>query len=300
MFRRTVRTAKVFSDLDGHVVMYGFTPQQQCLLGLSMNTWRRRGAAKHTGLNLNEETVTEGLLLDLKLHFPGQVEIVPFSKHREKDIGADWAWAFVGPSGYYYQGMLVQAKRLDDKEYGYPYLYKKDQMDQLIATGKRYNLPPVYAFYNHLSDESRIPPIACRTLASMYGSGPEVWGVSLASAISVYYTQPDKSFDCHRNHSIPLHCLLCSGGTGLQGTTGSAGAAANALTQLFATRTGMEDPDLDFALPFEPLPELPDLFEEAERLHRNQESRDLGTTADLSSRFPDLAGVVVVRDREEM
>ncbi len=54
--------------------------------------------AKRTGLNYNEETVTEGLLLDLQVNFPGDVLIVPFTKRREARIGADWAWAFVGPA----------------------------------------------------------------------------------------------------------------------------------------------------------------------------------------------------------
>ena len=60
-----------------------FTQQQECLRQLSMNTWRRRGAAKRTGLNYNEETVTERLLLDLQVNFPGDVLIVPFTKRRE-------------------------------------------------------------------------------------------------------------------------------------------------------------------------------------------------------------------------
>ena len=305
MAHRRFSTARVSGDqqrsydLAGNIVNYGFTPQQQCLLGLSRNTWRRRGAAKRTGLSFNEETVTEGLLLDLKSHFPGHVEIVPFSKQRERHTGADWAWAFVGPGGCGYQGMLVPAKRLDDKDDGYTCLYKDHQIGQLIATGKRYGLPPVYAFYNHLSDDSRIPPHFCGTLTTMYRSCPEVWGVSLASAISIRRKQPDKSFDCHRNHSIPLHCLLCSHGTGLQYTTGSAGAATDALSHLFSTGTQIGDYDLDFVLLFEPAAELPDLFQEAERLHRNRESDDLGMIADFSSRFPDLAGVVVVRDRED-
>ena len=60
-----------------------FTPQQECLRQLSMNIWRCRGAAKRSGLNYNEETVTEGLLLALQVNFPGNVLIVPFTKRRE-------------------------------------------------------------------------------------------------------------------------------------------------------------------------------------------------------------------------
>ncbi len=278
--------------------MYAFTPQQHCLLQLSRDTWRRRGAAKRTGLSFSEETVTEGLLLGLKLHFPGDVKIVPFNKHREARIGSDWAWAFVDPDGRYCQGMLVQAKRLDDNDRGYQSLYKKKQMDQLIASARYYRLPPVYAFYNHLFDASRVPHSSCGTLAGLRWSCLESWGIALASAIAVQHEKPDTSFDCHRHHSMPLHCLLCSQGSGLQGAKGSAGAAADALSRLFATGRDAGDSDLDFVPPFEPTTELPDLFQEAERVHPNRELDAPGMIADFHSRSPDLAGVVIVRDRE--
>ena len=93
----------------------------------------------------------------------------------------------------------------------------------------------MYAFYNNLVDESRVPSKFCGTLASMGWSCPETWGITLASAIAVQYEKPDRSFDCHRHHSMPLHCLLCSWGSGRQGAKGSAGAAAGALSRLFDT-----------------------------------------------------------------
>ena len=204
-----------------------FTPQQEYLWQLSMNTWRRRGAAKRTGLNYNEETVTEGLLLDLQVNFPGDVLIVPFTKRREAGIGADWSWAFVGPTGRSCQGMLVQAKRLDDDERAYGSLYKRKrprgtrrlvfQVDQLIANAKRYRLPPVYAFYNHLSNAGRVLNTFCGSLAGLNWSCSESWGVALASAIEVRDARPNKRFDRHIGHSMPLHCLLCSRGSGKQG-----------------------------------------------------------------------------------
>ena len=95
------------------------TPEQSCLLGLARTTWAKRGAAKQAGLPYNEETVTETVLLDLKLHYPGRVTIVPFSKPQEARFGADWAWAFVSADGAWSVTMLVQAKRLDDAEQDY-------------------------------------------------------------------------------------------------------------------------------------------------------------------------------------
>ena len=288
---------------------YPFTPQQECLRQLSMNTWRRRGAAKRTGLNYNEETVTEGLLLDLQVNFPGNVLIVPFTKRREAHIGADWAWAFVGPDGRSCQGMLVQAKRLDDDEHAYGSLYKRNrpkgmrravfQVDRLIASAKRYRLPPLYAFYNHLSDAGRVPNGSCGTLARLNWSCSESWGVALASAIKVRHARPNKSFDRHICHSIPLHCLLCSVGNGEQGPMGSAGAAAAALSQLFDDddEAGALEPDL--MPPFQPASELPELFREAERVYRSGKSDDVGMIAEFHAEFPGLAGAVIFRDSKD-
>ena len=159
--------------------MYLFTSQQSCLLNLSANIWRRRGAAKRFGLSFNEETATEVLLLDIAEQFPGKVTIIPFSHSREAQIGADWAWGFVGPDGRSFQGMLVQAKRLDDKDSEYRGLsyqggqegsgQSKSQIDRLIENGRRYGLPPIYAFYNHLSNTTRVPADSCGTLPTYCG-----------------------------------------------------------------------------------------------------------------------------------
>lgn len=288
---------------------YPFTPQQECLRQLSMNIWRCRGAAKRSGLNYNEETVTEGLLLDLQVNFPGNVLIVPFTKRREARVGADWAWVFVGPDGRSCQGMLVQAKRLDDDERDYGSLYKRNrpkgtqravfQVDRLIANAKLHRLVPIYAFYNHLSDAGRVPNGSCGTLARLNWSCSESWGVALAPAIKVRHARPDKRFDHHRCHSMPLHCLLCSWGSGEQGPMGSAGAAAAALSQLFdgGDEAGAFEPGL--TPPFQPESELPELFREAERVHRSGKSDDVGMIAEFHAEFPGLAGVVIFRDSKD-
>ena len=286
-----------------------FTPQQCCLLKLSMGVWEKRRAAKLTGLPCNEETVTEGLLLDLQINFPGDVLIAPFTKRREARIGADWAWAFVGRNGRSNQGMLVQAKRLNDDDRNYDDLYKKTrpkgeahsmlQVDRLIEKAKRYQLPPVYAFYNHLDDQSRIPYFTCGTLGGLYWRCPESWGVALASAFEVHRAKPDKSFDRHRCHSMPLHCLLCSEGSGQKGAMGSPGAASAALSRLFARSAATEDLGSDFSPPFEPAAELSEIFREAQRVRRSEHMDDDGRIAELGDRFPDLAGAVIFRDSEE-
>ena len=298
-------------------MMFVFTPQQLCLLGLSTNTWLRRGAAKRNRLSFNEEAVTELLLVDLAVQFPGQVKIIPFTKTREAETGADWAWAFVGPDGQSCQAMLVQAKRLNDRGLRYRELYycrkssgstsPRSQLDTpaigpaagpSFATARRYRLPPVYAFYNHLDDTRRVPAGSCGSLSMTESWCPESWGVSIAPATEVRKARPDKSFDCHRRHSRPLHCLLCSQGTGQQHEKGSAGAVAAALSAMFESASDGEALWPGFDLPFSPEKGLPELFRHAERAY--DERNEVGSEASLEDRadFPGIAGAVIVRDHE--
>lgn len=298
----------VHEDL-GQMTSIPFTPQQYCLLQLSAGVWERRRAAKLAGLTYNEETVTEVLLLELQINFPGHVLIVPFTKRREARIGADWAWAFVSHDRRSNQGMLVQAKRLDDKERNYDSLYKKNrlkgethsrlQMDRLIENARRYQLPPVYAFYNQLDNPSRIPHFTCGTLGGLYWRCPESWGVALASAVEVRRAKPNRSFDRHKCHSMPLHCLLCSEGSGQRDADGSPGAAAASLTRLFARSVGPDDLGSDLSPPFEPAAELSEIFQEAERVHHSEHLDHDGMIAKLNARFPGLAGAVIIRDNED-
>ena len=289
--------------------MYAFTSQQRCLLDLSTKIWRRRGAAKRFGLNFNEETATETVLLEIADQFPGNVTIIPFTRHREARIGADWAWAFVGPDGRACQGMLVQAKRLDDRDQEYQELLYKGgrksaktsstQMDRLIDSAARVGLPPVYAFYNHLSDPTRVPTGRCRSLGMMRQRLPESWGVAIASAFAVRAAGSDKTYNTHRQHSRPLHCLLCSGGTGRHGPYGSAGAAASALSDLFGGAGDDTGPGPDADLLFDPTREWPELLQYAEEIHRRRTTGDEATLFDLRDEFRGIAGVVIMRDAKD-
>ncbi len=285
-----------------------FTSQQLCLLRLSANTWARRGAAKRNRISFNEETATEVLLVDLAVQFPGEVKIVPFTKKQEAQTGADWAWAFVGPDGISCQAMLVQAKRLDDSDQAYRSLYYRggqsgsttvqSQLDRLIATAQHHALPPVYALYNHLDDTSRVPRTSCGTLNLIQSTLPESWGVAIAPATAVRDARPDNTFDCHSRHSLPLHCLLCSGGTGQQDAMGSAGAAAATLSAMFQGVSADDGRRPELVPPFEPTIGLPSLFQQAEWAHSARMENGAEAFPDLGEDFPGIAGAVILRDPE--
>jgi hypothetical protein len=99
-----------------------------------------------------EESNTEFLLLNLRLHHPRQVSIKAFTKREEVSNGADWEWWFISADASSY-GMRVQAKRLHESNGTFGYLrYKaksspKNQMNNLIDEARSANLTPAYCFY---------------------------------------------------------------------------------------------------------------------------------------------------------
>jgi len=289
---------------------YFFTAEQLCLFKLSCDAWDSRADAKASGLAYNEETITERMLLDLRRQWPGSVTIQPFTKAEEAKNGADWAWAFVSSDGSISQSMLVQAKRLDNREVNYAGIGRlagkpkppafnpvPHQIDQLIATAAQLNMPPLYAFYNHLTNPSRVP-VNCQSMKRANLTEIRSWGITLASAHDVKALMPNERFDDHRLHSKPLHCLLCSGGTGLRPDGGSATAAHTGLALLAGGIIGAVD-DRDIPEPLGFNQGLPALFEMAERAAADGRDDPGEGHAGLAEEFPGVAGAVIFRDQKD-
>lgn len=284
---------------------YALTPEQNALLRLSQKIWLKRGNAKRYGLPFGEETITETILMDLVTRYPGRISILPFNKRQESKNGADWAWAFTSLNRRRVTPMLVQAKVLDAFDKNYPEIKraigtkpgpKVHQIDRLIATAKHYRWPAIYAFYNHLSVPSRIPA-ACGSLRKLGSNLPDAWGISIALASSVRSVLPDQSFDTHRTHSVPLHCLLCSGGSGLRPASGAAGLALAKLASL-RRMASLDSLGLQDSLWFdEPLDYMPDLFVRAENILESEAGEpNEYMIGQLAEQYPGIAGVAVFTD----
>ncbi len=274
---------------------YFFTPEQAALYGVACTVWRRRGTAKARRLQFSEESITDTILMDLAETYPGSLTILPFTKYQEGRRGADWAWLFRDASGRQNLPMLVQAKALDFRDLEYREIKRlvgetdKRQIDLLIENSELLGWPAIYMFYNHLSDAKRIPLNRCPSLLS---AGPNVsllesWGISLADAYAVRSVLDDQTFDTHRIHSSPFHCLLCSGGSG-----------QNLGSPLLALRT-LERLAVD---PRERLLRLldraPPLFERALEIVRDDHISRSAKEGGLERDFPSLAGVAVFQDSE--
>jgi len=174
--------------------------------------WDRRRQAKATGFPFSEETVTETVLLDLASALSNVIHIVPFTKPKEGETGADWEWCLYDLPNNRYLRFLVQAKVLDDKDQVYAHIDRYigntgvRQIDRLAETSAARGVPALYAFYNHVTDRSRVPTDRC----GCHGCLP-CWGASVAPLEAVLTALPDKSFDTLRHVSMPWLCMLCAG-----------------------------------------------------------------------------------------
>jgi hypothetical protein len=159
------------------------------------------------GLFMNEETITESILLFLaRGHKRHGLNIKVYNKKTEEpSVGADWAWCFM--QGGRAVAMRVQAKRL----------YSGGRYDTLKPTGGQINKlinqsgahHPYYVFYNDGLQGVRCLR-ASATSSFRCGSfkGDEHWGCMIARAQDVKRVGSNAMTDL-LPVSMPWHCMLC-------------------------------------------------------------------------------------------
>jgi hypothetical protein len=166
-------------------------------------TWREKARAGRFGLFLNEETITELILLNLATACQGHGLFVrPFSKTQEKKTGADWEFWFI--QGTRAVGLRVQAKRLFPSGDYSSLKPGGAQMTQLTSNAG--NCCPVYVFYNDAVAYRWSKPIcAC----SEYRA-PSYLGCNVAAAAVIAHAATNSAASL-QSVVIPWHCLLCDG-----------------------------------------------------------------------------------------
>ena len=174
--------------------------------------WHQKAKASALGLHLNEETITETVLLSLARQFQGgKLAITPFNKPQEARNGADWELWFASGSSSRGLGLRVQAKRL----------YPSGLYDSLKPAGVQTNkliaragaCVPVFAFFN---DEQMFTP-STPSCGCSYRE-PSYRGCIIVPAKSVS-TIGSNSPGALATKSIPLHCLLCDGSSAKRAAT---------------------------------------------------------------------------------
>lgn len=186
----------------------GIRPYLRSLAGWA---WNRQNDAKRHGLSLQEETLTEILLLRIaKDCRPLRLQVRMFTRPQENRNGADWEWFLRGPSCHGI-GYRVQAKRLYQTgrhkgQYG-GHDPAGPQTTKLISMAGKSNIP-IYVFYNNDSTT------AFYGRSSPGFRSPSFWGCSYAHASSVKAAgsrDPSKLIKHMQPwHELFDHCLKSS------------------------------------------------------------------------------------------
>lgn len=185
-----------------------YSPLRDYLRKMAGWVWNEQAHAFRHRLTLNEETLTEMLLLRMARDYDKHgLKVRIFNKPEEKRNGADWEWIIKTPTCDI--SFRVQAKRLycsdTKKEYGGLSL-KSKQVDNLIL--KAGTSIPVYVFYNHdLGINSQL--LTAGGEAGYYGRS--YWGCSIASAQRVKKANSNK-LSALSKIMKPWHRLVDSAG----------------------------------------------------------------------------------------
>lgn len=150
---------------------------------LTSSVWTRLQYSKQFGISQREETMTDTMMLDLKMGIDRLgitgMEVWTCSKRWEPHIGIDWMWT-VGSPRLGWLRFAVQAKRLDlyDLTYGSfghevrPGIYQIDVLERYARWARA---TPLYSLYNHLDFGALVPahcptpsPASCGCLVSSY------------------------------------------------------------------------------------------------------------------------------------
>jgi len=110
--------------------------------------WDKLRQARSVGFQINEESITDFVLLNFKACGKKQVVTHNFTRQEESRNGADWEWWFVRPNGQCI-GFRVQAKVINLQSNGYNQLHYKNksgvaQTTLLIRDARKHKAIPLY------------------------------------------------------------------------------------------------------------------------------------------------------------
>jgi hypothetical protein len=104
--------------------------------------------AADAAMPLQEETITDVLLLQLAARCSGSIKVIPFAKREEAKVGADWEWWFCDwPKGV---GFRVQAKKIFTDRWHFNSLkfpVRGPSQTDILIEEARGGVVPLYCFY---------------------------------------------------------------------------------------------------------------------------------------------------------
>lgn len=171
--------------------------------------WNQQEHAFKNGLSLQEETITEMLLLRMACdHKTRGLTVTMFNKSQEAINGADWEWIVMTRSCKI--ELRVQAKRLyhkkSKKDYGGLDTNSNQARKLIQQSGHRI---PIYIFFNH--DLGQNSHLLKKGNESPF-RGRSYWGCSVASAQEVEQKRSNKLQDL-KAIMKPWHRLISNNST---------------------------------------------------------------------------------------
>ncbi|MFE4029105.1 DUF6615 family protein [Priestia sp. YIM B13551] len=125
--------------------------------------------AKKLEIDIQEETLTELMLIDMKLQiekFGMNTTVIHVNKNVEPKTGADFLWYIGSKKTGKFTAFYIQAKRYDGKHYKLRHKYSKpkhgwiyEQSDNLIYTAENavgFKAIPIYCFYNFIEEDETL------------------------------------------------------------------------------------------------------------------------------------------------
>lgn len=221
---RTCDAVVVDSDVTANEAAAQLDRLAEVLLNRCAWVYGRLATGARLGVTLQEETLTEDLLLDIANHFPPEsgLELSQYTRRQESRSGADWQWWFHERRWF---GVRVQAKKLrrprsgGEPEYDLAYMIRKKhvsprrQLDVLLKQASKDHIAPVYVFYNG-------PELDVGRMTWECGQLPrsrENFGVSYlhAAVVDLILRRGKADLDTVTASSRPWPCLIrCEPGWG--------------------------------------------------------------------------------------
>jgi hypothetical protein len=109
---------------------------------------RTRGVATTSGFRVQEETVTETMILKLEAAFPDVVAVETYTRANERATGADWFWIF--DFGGTLVPVLIQAKKIEEPWDGtdvWSIKFNESQRKKLETTATAWNVGWQFCLY---------------------------------------------------------------------------------------------------------------------------------------------------------
>jgi hypothetical protein len=182
---------------------------------LSFNTWKEIGTAKSVNYLLKEESITDRIVLNLKINQGGRMITQEFNRTQEGKNGADWEFWLLDKKNKFLC-LRIQAKILNHRNDCYDDLHYQQkngtfQSDLLIQVARRHNAIPLYCLYSYW-DTTKIS--LTNWSCGSFAQAPESYGCALVHAEDIVKVRSFKDL----NRIIPLmkpwHCLICCSGFG--------------------------------------------------------------------------------------